>query len=128
MNKVILIGNLSRDPEYKQTNSGKGVCNFTLAVNRRKSKEGQQEADFINCVAWEKTAELVHSYLSKGRKCGVTGQIQTRSYKAQDGSTRYVTEVLVDDVEFLGAPAGSAMPAPDVHHSADAMDDGDLPL
>lgn len=102
MNKAILIGNLTRDPEMRTGASGTPVCNFTLAVNRRfTNKQGVREADFINIVAFKQTAELCARYLSKGRKCGVVGMIQTRSYDAQDGTKRYVTEVIADEVEFL---------------------------
>jgi len=98
MNKCILIGNLTRDPELKYTPQGTAVCTFTLAVSRRK----KDEADFINCQAWQKTAELVATYLTKGSKCSVEGRIQTRNYENKEGKKVYVTEVIVDQVEFLG--------------------------
>lgn len=110
MNKVILIGRLTKDPELKYTpGTGTAVATFTLAVDRRtSSKDGQKEADFINIVTWNKTAELVANYMSKGRLLGVSGRIQTRSYDAKDGTKRYVTEVVADEVQFLdkgnGAP------------------------
>jgi len=111
MNKCILIGNLTRDPEYSTTMGGVAKCSFTLAVQRRfANAEGVREADFINIVAWRQTAELCAKYLSKGRKACVEGSIQTRSYTAQDGTKRYVTEIIADNVEFL-APA-SADPGP----------------
>lgn len=107
MNKAILIGNLARDPEMRTGASGVPVCNFTLAVNRRfTNKQGVREADFINIVAFKQTAELCARFLAKGRKCGVVGMIQTRTYDAQDGTKRYVTEIIADEVEFLGQPAG----------------------
>ena len=103
MNKVILIGRLANDVEYKTTNSGTGVCQFRLAVNRRfANQEGVREADFIPVVAWRQLADLCQRYLSKGRQCAVVGTLQTRSYDAQDGTKRYVTEVIADEVEFLG--------------------------
>ncbi len=108
MNKVILIGNLTADPKMRQTPSGVSVCSFSLAVQRRFSNaQGVREADFINIVAWRQTAELCSRFLTKGRKCAVIGSLQTRSYDAQDGSKRYVTEVIADEVEFLGAPQGN---------------------
>lgn len=102
MNKVILIGNLTRAPELRVTSTGVSVCNFTIAVNRRiPNAQGVREADFIPVVVWRQLAELCSKYLDKGRKCAVVGQIQTRSYEAADGSKRYVTEVFADEVEFL---------------------------
>jgi len=111
MNKAILIGNLTRDPEARTTPSGVSVTTFTLAINRRYSNsQGVREADFINIVTWRQTAELCARYLSKGRKVCVVGQIQTRSYDAQDGTKRYVTEVVADEVEFLGSRDDGAAP------------------
>lgn len=101
MNKVYLIGNLTRDPETRSTQSGLTVCNFTLAVNRRFQKDGQQECDFINIVAWRQLGELCAKYLQKGKKCAVVGMIQTRTYEAQDGSKRSAFEIVADEVEFL---------------------------
>lgn len=111
MNRVILTGRLGGDPELKQTQSGVAVCQFRLAVERKfKDKDGKRETDWINIVAWRNTAEFCARYLKKGAKIGVEGMIQTRSYDAQDGSKRYVTEVVADGVEFCesrrdGAPA-----------------------
>lgn len=104
MNKVILIGNLSRDPELTTTNGGVSVCRFTIAVQRRfQNAEGERDADFINIVVWRAQAENCHKYLRKGSKCAVDGRLQTSSYEAQDGTRRYVTEVVADNVEFVGA-------------------------
>lgn len=104
MNKWIGIGRLTKDPELKFSNQGTAVATFTLAVDRKfvNQTTGQREADFINIVCFKKTAEFVANYFKKGQLCGVSGSIQTRSYKAQDGSTRYKTEVVADDVEFVG--------------------------
>lgn len=89
MNKVFLIGNLTKDPEMRSTQSGVAVCNFTIAVNRRfKNANGKQETDFLNVIAWRQLAELCGKYLVKGRKVAVTGSIQTRTYEAKDGSKR----------------------------------------
>ena len=107
MNKAILIGNLTRDPEMRTGASGVPVCSFTLAVNRRfTNKQGVREADFINIVTFKQTAENCAKFLAKGRKCGVVGMIQTRTYDAQDGTKRYVTEIVADEVEFLRQPTG----------------------
>ena len=110
MNKAILIGNLTRDPESRTTPSGAVCTIFTLAVNRRfTNAQGVREADFINIVTWRQTAELCARYLAKGRKVCVVGQIQSRSYDAQDGTKRYVTEVVADEVEFLGSREDGGM-------------------
>ena len=107
MNKAILIGNLARDPETRNTPSGVSCTTFTVACNRRfVNQQGVREADFINCVAWRQNADFVARYLTKGSKVAVEGSIQTRSYDAQDGSKRYVTEVVADNVEFLSSPQG----------------------
>ena len=100
MNKVILIGRLTADPQTRYTQSGTAVATFTLAVDRRFKKDGQPSADFIACVAWNKLAEAIANNLVKGRKVGVEGRLQVRSYDAQDGSKRYVTEVIVDELDF----------------------------
>jgi len=102
MNKAILIGNLTKDPELSTTTSGISVTKFTIAISRKfKNAEGEYETDFINCVCWRKTAEFVHQYFKKGQKMAVVGTIQTRTYDAQDGSKRYVTEVVAEEVEFV---------------------------
>ena len=91
MNHFVGIGRLVRDPEVRYTQSGKACVKFTLAIDRRKSADGKQQADFVPCVAWEKTAEIIGQYVTKGQKIAVEGRIQTRSYDAQDGNKRYVT-------------------------------------
>ena len=104
MNKAILVGNLTKEPEQRTTSSGIAVTSFTVAVNRRyKTQDGQQQTDFINCVAWRGTAEFVAKYFSKGSRIGVVGTIQTRTYNDQNGNKRYVTEVVADEVEFAGS-------------------------
>jgi single-strand DNA-binding protein len=104
MNRVILIGNLTRDPELTTTTSGVSICRFSLAVSRRyTNSEGERETDFINVVVWRGLAENCHKFLRKGSKAAVTGSLQTRNYDAQDGTKRYVTEVVADEVEFVGA-------------------------
>lgn len=103
MNRVILIGRLTKDPSFKFTpGAGKPVTNFTIAVDRRRTaKDGQREADFIPVVVWGKQAESIANYMSKGKLIGISGRIQTRSYDAKDGTKRYVTEVIADEVQFL---------------------------
>ncbi len=102
MNKVVLIGNLTRDPELQTTNGGVSVCRFSLAVTRRfANAEGEREADFINIVVWRNQAENCHKYLKKGSKCAVIGRIQTSVYDAPDGSKRYNTDIVADEVEFI---------------------------
>lgn len=113
MNKVILIGNLAGDPEAFETQSGISRSTFRLAVQRRyANQQGVREADFFNVVAWRSTADFCNSYLVKGRKVAVEGSIQTRSYDAQDGTKRWVTEVIAESVEALGR-AKSADPGPE---------------
>ena len=103
MNNVNLIGRLARDPELKYTNTGKAVASFTVAVNRGFGKDN--EADFINCVAWEKTAENMANYTSKGSQVGISGRLQVRSYDNNEGKKVYVTEVVANFVEFIGSKA-----------------------
>lgn len=101
INKAVLIGRITKDLEMRRTANGNAVVSFTLAVGRNKVQEGQQEADFINCVAWNKTADLMYQYLHKGSLIGVEGRIQTRNYDNQQGQRVFVTEVIVDSVQFL---------------------------
>ena len=107
MNKVILMGRLTRDVELRQTPNGISVASFSIAVNRRFAKEGQQQADFIECVAWRQQAEFIARYFGKGRMIAVVGSIQTRSWDDQEGKKRYATEVVVDEVYFTGSKAES---------------------
>ena len=108
LNKVILMGHMTADPELKQTTSGISVCSFSIGVNRRYSKadQGQQSVDFINIVAWRQQAEFVSRYFKKGSSIIVCGSIQTRNWTDNNGQKRYVTEVVADEVSF-GAPAAS---------------------
>ena len=105
MNKVILAGRLAKDPEIRYTQSGKAVGMFTLAVARRfgRSENQQPTADFIPIVTWEKLAEICGNNLVKGSQIALEGRMQVRSYDAQDGSKRYVTEVVANEVEFMGS-------------------------
>ena len=105
MTKVILVGRLARDPEVRYTQTGKAVASFSLAVSRRFSRTSDQQntADFIPVVAWEKLAEICGNNLIKGSQVLVEGRMQVRNYDAQDGSKRYVTEVVAQDIEFMGS-------------------------
>lgn len=142
LNKVILGGRLSANPEVKQTQSGVPVCTFSIAVNRKYTKEGQQqEADFINCTAWRNTAEFLGKYFKKGSSICVVGSIQVRSWTDTNNQKRYATEVMVDEVLFVdsknesqGAQDAGAMPyIPDAYKVADGAKfedvvDEDLPF
>lgn len=102
MNRVVLVGRLTKDPDLRYTPNGVPVATFTLAVNRPfSSKEGERESDFINCVVWRKPAENVANFLKKGSLAGVDGRLQTRNYEGQDGKRVYVTEVQAESVQFL---------------------------
>ena len=109
LNKVILMGHMTADPELKQTTSGISVCSFSIGVNRRynKADQGQQSVDFINIVAWRQQAEFVSRYFKKGSSIVICGSIQTRNWTDNNGQKRYVTEVVADEVSF-GAPAAQA--------------------
>lgn len=102
INRVVLIGRLTRDPELRRTAQGDAVTSFTLAVNRSfTNADGQQQADFINCVVWKKTAENVERYCSKGSLVGVEGRLQSRTYENNQGQTVFVTEVVCNSVQFI---------------------------
>ena len=136
MNKVILIGNLANDPESRTTQSGIAQCSFRLAVQRRfKGANGERETDFLPVVCWRQTAEFAQRYLTKGRKVAVEGSIQTRSYDAQDGSKRYVTEIIADNVEAVGGREEGAQDAQGAQSTAQdhqsgftEVDDDELPF
>ncbi len=135
INSVVLIGRLTRDPELRTTNTGKNVCDFSIAVNKRsKPQDGSPDADFFRVNCWDKTAEYVSNYLHKGRLVAVEGRLQSRKYTASDGSNREVVEIVANNVQSLerprddhggasteggySAPARSSGPAP----SADEYD------
>lgn len=136
MNKVELTGNLTKDVDYQKTASGISVCRFTLAVNRKYKKEdGTTETDFINCVAWRNTADFITKYAHKGNKVGVTGSIQTRSYDAQDGTKKYVTEVVADEVELYtpkseneNKPKTEAQAKQETFQTFEPIPDSELPF
>ena len=132
MNKVMLIGNLTRDPELTATNSGVSVCRFSLAVPRRfANQDNGPQADFFNIVVWRGLAENCHKFLKKGSKCCIIGKIQNSSYE-KDGVTRYTTDIVADEVEFLGGKnSDEGAPKPtDSNGSADLqpIDDDSLPF
>lgn len=109
MNKCHIIGRMTKDPEVRYTQGGTAVATFTLAVDRRVAKDKPKEADFIPCVVWGKMADgVVKNYCHKGKQVAVEGRIQVRSYDAKDGTKRYVTEVIVNDLELLGKGDGSS--------------------
>ncbi|MFZ3577688.1 single-stranded DNA-binding protein [Virgibacillus sp. DJP39] len=111
LNRVVLVGRLTKDPDLRYTPSGVAVANFTLAVNRPFSnQQGNREADFINCVVWRRPAENLANYMKKGSLVGVDGRVQTRNFEGQDGKMVYMTEIVADSVQFLetkGATQGS---------------------
>lgn len=132
MNQVILIGRLTKDVEVKNTASQRSFCNFTLAVDRNyKDQSGVRQADFINCVAWGSTCGFIAHYFNKGDKLGVIGEIQSRSYDDNNGTRRYVTEVIVNHAEFVdnklktdSAPEQAEMPLDD----SGEIDMSDIPF
>ena len=128
MNKVILIGYLAADPDYAKTQSGVPRCTLRLAVQRRfADQNGQRQSDFFNVICWRNTADFAANYMEKGRKVAVEGSLQTRSYDAQDGSKRYVTEVIADNVEFCDrAPEQGQQPTQQEKFTE--VDDDKLPF
>lgn len=109
MNKIILVGRLSKDPELRVTQSGVSVCSFSVACDRRFVKEGEErKADFINCIAWRQTGEFVSKYFAKGHRIALEGSLQTRDYTDSEGKKRYITEVIVDSVEFCQSKTENA--------------------
>lgn len=129
MNKCILIGNLTKDPELTTTTNGVAVCRFTIAVSRRYSNaDGERETDFLNIVVWRSLGENCHKFLKKGSKVGVVGNIQNRSYDATDGSKRYITEIVAEEVEFLSTKSSDEVttkaPSEDVAKLQPIDDDG----
>ena len=123
INKVVLAGRLVKDPVLRKTANGASVVSFTVACTRRFKQEGQPDADFINTVAWNKTADIVSQYTHKGSLVGVEGRIQTRSYDDQSGKRVYVTEIVADSVQFLESKSAAASNAnsayvPDANNQA----------
>lgn len=129
MQKWIGIGNLTKDIELSTTTSGVKVGKFTLAVGRRfANADGERETDFINVVVWRELAENCAKYLKKGSKCAVVGEIQVRSYDATDGTKRYVTEIVANEVEFLNSKQANNGAGNEAAVKATPIDDDDLPF
>lgn len=140
MNKAILMGRLTRDPEGRMSQSGTPVTSFSLAVDRGYQKDGERQADFINCVAFNHTADFIKKYFVKGQLMLVVGSIQTRTWEGQDGRKNYVTEVIVNEAHFTGDRRGDSNPAntttgqpssatkPDDSGFFESMDDSELPF
>ncbi|NLW89296.1 MAG: single-stranded DNA-binding protein [Clostridiaceae bacterium] len=145
MNKVILVGRLTKDPEVKTTQNQVEFCSFTVAVDRRfKTANGERQADFINCVAWRQQAKLLGQYFQKGSRIGIVGNLQSRSYDDRDGKRVFVTEVSVDEIEFVdskrdgssgfgdSSASSSQTPPPalqtDIGFSETMDDNADLPF
>ena len=138
MNKVVLIGNLAKDPELTTTNNGVSLCKFTIAVQRRfAGPDGEREADFLPVIVWRGQADNCYKYLKKGSKAAIVGSVQTRSYEGTDGARRYITEIVAEEVEFLASrnggegdeemvkPAGEKK---DVVSKFEPIDDDNLPF
>lgn len=129
MNKVIIMGHFTRDPEIRTTNSGTKVATFSVAVNRRfKNANGDYDADFINCVAWRQSAEFIGKYFSKGRMIAIVGTLQTRKWQDDAGNTRYATEVIVEEAHFCGDKASDGGKAPRGGDFEVVDDDEDIPF
>ena len=127
MNKIFLIGNLTRDPELTETSSGVAVCNFSIAVNRRQG-QGEQQTDFFGCTAWRGLAETIVTYCKKGNKVAVVGSLRIQKYDDRDGVQRTKVNVNVDDIEFL-TPKGAAEPAAQSKPKLEEFDDdSDIPF
>ena len=136
MNRVVLVGRITRDPELRYTQSNIAVVSFTIAINRQfLNAQGEQEADFINCVVWRKQAENLAKFVRKGAQLGVDGRLQSRTYQTQTGETRYVTEVVADSIQFLepkGQTSTEYQPEVEENHfddeNIDVASDDDLPF
>lgn len=128
LNRIIIIGRLTRDPELRHTQSGKAVANFTLAVDRdRSNAQGEKETDFIDVVVWDKQAENVAQYLGKGRLVAVEGRLQVRTYEAQDGTKRKAAEVVANSVQFLDKKRDDGAGASELGSEV-SFDDDDVPF
>lgn len=129
MNKVMLVGILAADPKMRTTQSGVQCASFRVAVQRRfANSQGVREADFISCIAWRQTAEFVSRYFRKGSRIGLVGTLQTRSYQAQDGTKRYATEVVVDEVEFVAPKEGGGQAQSQQTGGFVEVEDDELPF
>ena len=128
LNKAILVGRLTKDPELKSTTGGKSVLNFTVAITRRyKDANGDRQSDFINCVAFGQSAEFISNYFKKGNMISVDGTISTRVWKDNEEKRHYITEVIAESVGFAESKREDAPPSLPEEFSADAYDEDDLP-
>lgn len=127
LNRIVLIGRLTRDPELRFTASGKAVASFTIAVDRRPNKQGEREADFIRIIVWDKQAENCSNYLGKGRLVAVDGRLQVRTYQAQDGQNRTVAEVVAENVRFLDRAREGAGAGPGFGSGSGSEDESGFP-
>jgi len=131
LNRVVLIGRLTKDPELRYSPNGVAVCNFTLAIDRRfKNAQGEKETDFIPCIAFKQLAEHCANYLAKGKLASVDGRMQVRTYNDKEGQKRWVTEVIAEDVHFLSpkdSGSGSTGKASSFGHEVNIADD-DIPF
>lgn len=126
MNKAILMGRLTKEPELKSTQNGISRCSFNLAVDRRfKNANGERETDFINCTAWRTTAEFISKYFRKGQRIAVVGSIQVRSYETDTGERRYITEVIAEEAYFADGYQGQQKTSGNDYFDAE---DDDLPF
>lgn len=136
MNKVFLVGRITRDPELKYTTSNVAVVSFSVAINRTyQNAQGEYDADFINCVAWRVQAENLARFVKKGQQIGIDGRLQTRTYETSTGETRYITEVVCDNIQFLEPKGTSAAVEPTfeeedplLESSMDIASEDDLPF
>ena len=136
MVKVWLTGNLTKDPELTKTANGISVCKFSVAVQRKYANaDGEKEVDFLNIVAWRGLADNCNKYLRKGNKCGIVGSIQTRSYNAADGTKKYLTEIIAEEIEFLSSktenenkPQTESQKRQEVMNAFTPIDDSQLPF
>ena len=130
INKVVLAGRLTADVELKKTTSGVSVCSFSIAVNRKTSKDQEQQTDFINCVAWRQTAEFISNYFKKGSSICITGTIQVRSWNDQNGNKRQTTEVVADEAYFVDSKSDNApvFQQPQDTKFEEVPNDADLPF
>lgn len=131
MNHIALIGRLTAEPTLRYTQGGTAVANFTLAVNRKfANQNGEREADFINCQAWQKTAEFVANHFTKGQQMGLEGRLQVRSYDGNDGQKRWVTEVVAEQIHFCGSKSDSSKSGSSSQGLGEEIpfDDNDLPF
>ena len=128
MNKVMLIGNLTKDPDVRTTAGGASVTTLSIAVNRRfKDKSGERVTDYFRIVTWNKLADICGKYLVKGSKVSVSGELQTKDYEANDGTKRYVTEIVANEIEFL-TPKGESKEQANFAEGFTEIDGSDLPF